>query len=129
MDNQTIDYLKGMEQRLGTKISEEANSLRSEFKEDMNVLRDELTGKIEDVRDELTGKIEDVRDELTGKIEGVAREVVGIHDRLCRVEITLENDVANKISSLASDGFGLVYEKQQRLEKRVETIENRIGII
>lgn len=129
MDNQLIEYLKGMEQRLDTKIDGLRTELKDEIKREVGGLRVEFKDEIKGVHDYLKGELASYAKEQLVMTEAVAKEISQLQQRLRKVELTLENDVADKIRTLYSDGYHLVYDKTQALEKRVEILEKHAGIL
>ena len=104
--------------------------VRNELLERIDQSKDELRGEIHQVKDELRGEIHQVKTELSQIAIGLHAVQGGLHAvraDMARIAFLVEEQ--NARNKVVLDGLVAVISRQDRLEQRMDTVEETVRVI
>ncbi len=92
-------------------------------------LEKRMDSKLENLEQRMDAKLEKQRDEMLEVMQQQMETTQAmIHDSEQRMKIYMENNICKRIDSLF-DGYKLAHEKQSELEGKVEKLEKRVEVL
>ena len=125
---QDISELKLNDGALRAEFKSDLAELRAEFKSDLAELRAEFKSDLAELRAEFKSDLAALRTEIKSDIKNLENQIVDLKDfiksEMHQMKLLIEEQNARNIFVL--DGLTNLFDRQDRLEKRVEKLEKGV---